>query len=373
MAADQVRMDAYRRALEQTIREGASVLDLGAGTGIMTILACRLGAGRVIAIEPNNLLAVAREMVRAAGWESRVELINETSTAVAAPRPCDVVVSDLRGVLPLYGQHIPAVRDARTRWLAEGGMLIPRQDTIYAAVVESAATFEEQYGGWLHDADGIPFDAARWLCANQVRKVYLQEEEQLSAATPWTTLDYRTVKSTDHAGEVALEIGREGTGHGLALWFEATLTEGVELSNRPGRPPMIYGQLFLPWPRPIALRAGDEVRVRLRADLVGDRYVWSWTSLLPRGGSPSAAPLRFDQSTFLGQTWTRESLSRMKVSGRPELTAKGRAAAAALHAMDGVTPTDEIAGRLTAEFPAEFPDARHAIRFVSSLRAEFCR
>src|SRR5262245_15439840 len=273
MIADRVRMDAYSAALRRTVYPGASVLDLGAGTGIMTLLACKLGAARVIAIEPSNLIAVAREMVRVAEWGSRVEFVQEVSTAVANASQCDVVVSDLRGVLPLFGHHIAAIVDARTRWLTEGGTLIPQQDTIYVAVVESPANYESHFSGWLNDGDGLPFAAARRLCANSTGKLNLKESELLSRPAEWTTLDYRTVAAVNHERDVTLEVTRNGTGHGLALWFESVLVEGVELSNRPGRPQLVYGQLFLPWPEPVALHAGAAVQVYLRARLIGTDYL----------------------------------------------------------------------------------------------------
>ena len=310
-------------------------------------------------------------MVEVAGWASRVEFVHDLSTAVTPSRRCAVIVSDLRGVVPLFGRHIPAIVDARTRWLAEGGTLIPRQDTIYAALIESPRSYERHFSGWLTDTDGLPFAAARRQCANRQRKVYLEEDELLSAPAAWLTLDYPTVTSSNYDDTVALDVARAGTGHGLALWFESTLVPGVELSNRPGRPQLIYGQLFLPWPEPVVLRAGDTVQLRLRARLIDQEYVWSWTSTISQQGA--SAPLTFNQSTFLGETWSPEYLARMDVRGQPALTARGRAATLVLHAMDGTTTTEAIAARITNEFPDDFPDTQHAVKFISSMPADFWR
>ena len=51
---------------------------------------------------------------------------------------------------------------------------------------------------------------------------------------------------------------------------------GVTISNAPGRPKNVYGQLLLPWPDPIELVEGTTVDVSLRADLIGEEYVWTW-------------------------------------------------------------------------------------------------
>ncbi len=73
----------------------------------------------------------------------RIEFIEDLSTTVTLPVKADVIVSDMRGVVPLYGHHLPSIVDARRRLLAPGGVLIPRADTLWAAVVE----MPERYAG----------------------------------------------------------------------------------------------------------------------------------------------------------------------------------------------------------------------------------
>ena len=63
--ADRVRVDAYVQALRKTVREGSVVVEIGAGPGIFTVLACQLGASRVYAIEPTEIIQVAREVAAA--------------------------------------------------------------------------------------------------------------------------------------------------------------------------------------------------------------------------------------------------------------------------------------------------------------------
>ena len=68
MIRDRVRMDAYAAALREAIRPGATVVDIGTGTGVMACLACRFGAARVYAIEPADVIEVAAEIARANGF-----------------------------------------------------------------------------------------------------------------------------------------------------------------------------------------------------------------------------------------------------------------------------------------------------------------
>src|SRR5688500_17948717 len=104
MLADRVRMDAYEAALARVVRPGSVVLDIGTGTGMMALIACRLGARRVYAVDPGDSVHLARAVARSAGFADRIELIQDVSTRVELPERADVVVSDLRGVLPLFEQ-----------------------------------------------------------------------------------------------------------------------------------------------------------------------------------------------------------------------------------------------------------------------------
>ena len=85
MISDGVRMDAFVRALRGAVKPGAIVIDIGTGTGIFALLACRFGARRVYAIEPEDAIEVAREIAAANGCADRIEFIQAMSTRVTLP------------------------------------------------------------------------------------------------------------------------------------------------------------------------------------------------------------------------------------------------------------------------------------------------
>jgi protein arginine N-methyltransferase 1 len=117
--------------LQRVVRPDAVVLDLGVGTGIFALLACQMGARRVYAIEPDDSIQVARDLAAANGCADRMEFFQALSTQVNLPEQADVIVSDIRRPLPLFGLPLPAIIDARRRLLAPGGVLIPRTDTLW--------------------------------------------------------------------------------------------------------------------------------------------------------------------------------------------------------------------------------------------------
>ena len=125
MILDEVRMGAYLGALEAAIKPGDVVMDIGTGAGTMAMLAVRMGASHVYALDPNPSVRLAQLAVERNGMADKVTVIEGVSTEFDPPQPVDVIVSDLRDRLPTNGLHIPSVIDARGRLLRPGGVQIP--------------------------------------------------------------------------------------------------------------------------------------------------------------------------------------------------------------------------------------------------------
>jgi len=360
MIADAVRMDAYHRALAATIRPGAVVLDIGAGTGILSLIACKLGARKVYAVEPSDALAVGIELARANGCSDRIEFLQASSFDVTLPQRADVMVSDLRGVLPLHGRHIASVADARRRLLASGGAQIPRRDTLHAQLVSDAALHEQTLGAWKPGTIGLDLSPGRRWAVNRCRKVNLSKDALIGAPQALFTLDYETTADENARGNAEWTAQRDVTAHGLAVWFDAVLAEGVELSNAPGRPRSIYGQMFFPFHEPVSLARNDVVTITFAAHLVERDYVWQWhTTVRDPAGQVRH---QFRQSSFQGTPVNPARLGRRAGDFVPTLGTEGRAAAHALSLMGQRWPVENIARELVSRFPDLFLDNPHRAR-----------
>src|SRR4029077_4406066 len=245
MIKDRIRTPAYQQALARAKKPGDVVFDLGAGPGLFTLHAWHLEAKLVHAIEPNPIIQVAREIVQANGFLDRVVFHQAMSFDVEIPQPANVVVTDPRGVLPLKERAIPTIIDARRRLLRPGGVLIPQQDTIWAALVEAPDIYHENYdNAWRSANDGFDMEAARRRTINSSTRYRVESYQLLSEPMRWLLLDYRVIEQVSASGAVQFAIKRTGTAHGFALWFDSELIDGVSISNRPGQPKLMYGQLF---------------------------------------------------------------------------------------------------------------------------------
>src|SRR4051794_20955033 len=296
MLADASRMDAYAAALREAVNRDSVVMDLGCGPGVFALLACKLGARRVYAVEPNNVIGLAREVAAQNGFSDRIEFFDKLSTDVELPEPATIIVSDLRGVLPFFQQHIPAIIDARKRLLARDGVLIPRRDVLWAAAIEAPELYAELVNPWQHQFD-LDLSAATRFITNTWRKSEIKPEHFLAEPVSWNTIDYQKIDSPDVRADISWRVARHGTAHGFAVWFDSELADGAGFSNHPAAPRMIYGQGFFPFSHPVRVSEGHRIGLRLAAKFVQDDYVWRWDTDFADHERTRAS---FKQSTFYG-------------------------------------------------------------------------
>lgn len=295
MVADR-RSDLYADALRRTVRAGHVVIDVGTGTGLWALYACALGARRVIAIEPDAMIAFAMELARANGFADRITFVPDSVADAVVDEPADVIVADLRDVLPLAPDSVAGMMHAR-RWLKPGGVLVPQRDRLWAAVVEAPEAHRDRAAPWETTRFGLDLSPLRRAALSVPRKERFVSAHLLTAAASWAEIDYRTVTRPDIAGEVSVIATRAGIAHGLAMWFDAELTDDVTMSNHPDAPPLLYGQAFLPWPREVPVEAGDRIDVNVRVTHDGRVFTMTWQSTITAGES-AGVRARFDQSTF---------------------------------------------------------------------------
>src|SRR5260370_11974510 len=148
MIADQGRTDAYAESLRRHVTPASVVVDIGTGTGIFALLAGRLGARKVYAIDPSDAIHLGRRVAAENGLDDRVEFIQDLSTLVQLPEKADIIVSDIHGILPAHQRSLFSIMDARDRFLASDGCLIPRRETLWAALVEATELHQEIAGVW---------------------------------------------------------------------------------------------------------------------------------------------------------------------------------------------------------------------------------
>ena len=349
------------------------VLDIGAGPGILTLLACQAGARRVYAVEPAAYIEVARESVVANGYADRVELIQAFSTAIDLPEKVDVIVSEIHGTLPFFSGSLTSILDARDRFLKPGGVLVPMREAVSVAVVTLPAAYRRIVDPW-DDSFGLDCAAARQHSLCDWRNWRCTPDALLVEPRVWSVLDYLDVQSPSAKGRASWTITRAGEGHGLCQWFDCDTAPGYGFSNSPRSGEQhVFGQAFFPWPDPCQLEVGDRVVVEIRADVVGDDYMWSWNTDIRGPDSRSAIKARFRQSQFLSAPVSADRFRKSGASFVPSPNQEAYVDKMILDLLFEGLSLEEIARRVSERFPERFPTWQKALTRVGDMSLRYSR
>ena len=275
MASDPVRSAAYIRAIQSAIQPGDTVLDLGCGSGIFSVLAAKLGAKKVVAIDPSPAINFGPKLAEKNGVAHKIEFIRGASSDLVLPERVDCIFSDLRGALPLYRSHLATLKDASGRLLKPGGVLIPGEDWIYASPAHDAAVAEMLRIPWFENSLGLDLSSIGAVEANRTWRTRLRESDLSSAPKLWCKIRYNELNDYSFHHVLRWEFQRAGIMNGIALWFETILYNGIGFSNHPGKEEAIYGQTLLPTRR-IEYFPGQSIEVALGAKYLRESYIWTW-------------------------------------------------------------------------------------------------
>lgn len=371
MIADRVRTDAYVRALEKAVEPGSTVVDLGAGTAIFAVIACKLGADRVYAIEPDPILAVGREIARQNDVEDRIEFVDALSTQISLPKPADVIVADLGGAVPLFRGSVSSLIDARERLLRPGGKLLPQSDSLFAALADSRSSIPVDHG-LLRDAPfGVDLTPAFRFASSESFPTRLESSAKQLVTSPerWAEVDYTTTDEHDVRGTVVSAATAASTADSVCVWFDRVVAEGCTYGNSPDRPGSVYGQVLFALREPINLGAGDTVTIDLAANQVDGFYSWRWQTTVKRANG-EAGP-SFSQSSLESTPAPHQRLRSRSAAFTPSIGLAGRIDAHILSQMDGNTSLADIARKTAAKFPDSFDSAESALRRIADVSTTY--
>jgi SAM-dependent methyltransferase len=271
MVSDRVRTEAYQKALAAAVRPGDVVLDVGAGTGIMGMLAAQAGAKKVYCVERAGIATVARRLVEQNGFGDRVEVIQAEVEDVVLPERADVIVGEWMGCYGVDENLLPPMLVARDRWLKPDGKLLPEIVTAWLAPVEDAQ-LAERIDFWRTRPYGLDFAAVAEASVNEVRmgQHHITGVELLAVPRQLWATDVRTISVTaahrPFGAEMRFAISRSGRLSALAAWFEARFPNGSTLTNAPDATWTHWGRSVFPLCQTMEVSAGVPVEVRLTCE-----------------------------------------------------------------------------------------------------------
>jgi protein arginine N-methyltransferase 1 len=266
MLKDTVRTKAYRDVIyhNKHLFKDKVVLDVGCGTGILSLFAAKAGAKKVIGIDMSKIIDHAKQIVKDNGYEDVITLLNGKVEEVELPvDKVDIIISEWMGYFLLYESMLDTVLYARDKWLVEGGLIFPDKATLYICGIEDAAYKEEKIDFW-DDVYGFKFGCIKRIALSEPLVDCVDRDQVITNACPILEVDIHTVKKEEltFASNFTIQVQRDDYCHALVAYFDIAFTKGhktIHFSTGPHAKYTHWKQTVFYLPEDLAVRYQDEI------------------------------------------------------------------------------------------------------------------
>lgn len=237
MLKDKARTEAYRDGMmaNKALFDGATVIDVGCGTGILSIFAVQAGAARVVGIDASNMAKHARQIVKDNGYDDKITIIqgkvedltDEVVMGATGGKKADILVSEWMGYFLVYESMLSSVLVARDRWGKQGVEVMPQRAHLYLSPITNPALWKDKVGYW-DDVYGVNMNSLRDFavkssfgadCAVNV----INPDCEMDAALPIYSIDCNTVTEAElqeFEKDFSFQAMFPGEVHGFCAYFD---------------------------------------------------------------------------------------------------------------------------------------------------------
>ncbi|RHZ56744.1 hypothetical protein CDV55_105293 [Aspergillus turcosus] len=228
MLKDDVRTRSYRDSIYQNrhIFKDKVVLDVGCGTGILSMFAAKAGAKHVIGVDMSSIIEKAREIVAVNGLSDKITLLQGKMEEVQLPFPTvDIIISEWMGYFLLYESMLDTVLYARDRYLAPGGKIFPDKATMYLAAIEDGEYKDDKIGFW-DNVYGFDYSPMKEIALTEPLVDTVEVKALVTDPCSIITFDLYTVTKADLSFRVpfSLPVKRSDFIHAIIAWFDIDFT-----------------------------------------------------------------------------------------------------------------------------------------------------
>lgn len=291
MLADSERVEKYFQGIQKNIKAGDIVVDIGAGTGILSFFAAR-SADTVYAVEHAEVIEVAKKICEANEIKN-IKFLKCNSRDLNLPGKADVILHEqIGGENPLSENMIANLLDARRRLLKPGGRIVPGKFEIFIEPIQLKDEYVIPFI-WEMQIKHIDFKSmlpssgpmsGHKITRHQRRTIGpTMVERCLCDPKPIIRFDLEVMNEDDipkrlHYNNIAV---RDGRIDGLCIYFKAIFDDEIFIETAPTAPVTSWEILLYRMEQSTVVR-GQAIEYELEIESILDDSTWAFTWLRPQ-------------------------------------------------------------------------------------------
>lgn len=238
------------------------MLDVGCGTGILSMFASQAGAKHVYAVDCSSIIDQAKQIVKLNGFENKITLIKGKMEEIELPvEKVDIIVSEWMGYFLLYESMLDTVLFARDKWLVPNGVIFPDKAVMYVCAMEDGQVKRERIDFW-EDVYGFDMTPIREIAIKEPVVDVVDVKALVTDSVPILHLDILTCTKEDleFTSPFTLRAQRNDYIHGLVSYFECAFTQvhkPIGFSTAPFARYTHWKQTIFYFPDPITICEGE--------------------------------------------------------------------------------------------------------------------
>lgn len=265
MLKDSVRTTSYMRAIldNSHLFNGKTVMDVGCGTGVLSIFAAKAGAKKVYAVECSKIVDQARMIIEANGFSDVIEVLETKVEDMNLDDKVDIIISEWMGYFLFYESMLDTVLHARDHWLKEGGLMFPDKATLYVCAIEDAHYKSEKIDFW-DNVYGLNMSCIKNVALTEPLVDTVEPEQVMTNVCAVLPLDTTTVKKDELAFAVPFRLTaiRPDYAHALVVYFDVSFShclKPVSFVTGPNVKPTHWKQTVLYLDRALPMEPGETI------------------------------------------------------------------------------------------------------------------